>query len=326
MKFVEITQPGGPEVLQISTGEKPTISDNEVLISVKAAGVNRPDILQRQGLYPMPKGVTNIPGLEISGVIQSVGKDVVGFSVGDRVCALTNGGGYAEFCAVPVTQVLPIPENLNFIEAAAIPETFFTVWANLFDIGKASKDDVVLIHGGASGIGTTALALCEALGIKALSTVGHDDKVNLLSKYGEIINYKKVDFEKEVLSRTNGNGVDVILDIVGAPYFNKNINLLKKDGRLVIIGYMGGRIVEQFDLQEVMLKRATISGSTMRGRSPEEKQAIAKNLIEKVWPLIESGMCKPTIHKVFNLSDVVKAHETLDNGDHIGKVVLSLES
>jgi len=326
MKFIEISQPGGSEVLKVSHQDIPSIGNDEVLISVKAAGVNRPDILQRQGKYPMPAGVTNVPGLEVAGIIESIGKDVVGFSVGDQVCALTNGGGYAEYCAVPFTQVLPMPKNLSFIEAAAIPETFFTVWANLFDLGRASKDDVVLIHGGASGIGSTALILCKALGIKAISTVGQDDKVNVLSHYGKIINYKKADFEKEVLSLTKGKGVDVILDIVGAPYFNKNLTLLKKDGRLVIIGYMGGQVVERFDLQQLMLKRATITGSTMRGRSAEEKHIIAKELVAKVWPLIESGECKPMIYQVFDFNDVKKAHEALDKGDHIGKVVLTLET
>ncbi len=326
MKFIEISQPGGSEVLKVSDQDIPSIGNDEVLIGVKAAGVNRPDILQRQGKYPMPAGVTNVPGLEVAGIIESIGKDVVGFSVGDQVCALTNGGGYAEYCAVPFTQVLPMPKNLSFIEAAAIPETFFTVWANLFDLGRASKDDVVLIHGGASGIGSTALTLCKALGIKAISTVGQDDKVNVLSHYGEIINYKKADFEKEVLSLTKGKGVDVILDIVGAPYFNKNLTLLKKDGRLVIIGYMGGQVVERFDLQQLMLKRATITGSTMRGRSAEEKHVIAKELVAKVWPLIESGECKPMIYQVFDFNDVKKAHEALDKGDHIGKVVLTLET
>lgn len=326
MKFIEISQPGGSEVLKVSHQDIPSIGNDEVLIGVKAAGVNRPDILQRQGKYPMPAGVTNVPGLEVAGIIESIGKDVVGFSVGDQVCALTNGGGYAEYCAVPFTQVLPMPKNLSFIEAAAIPETFFTVWANLFDLGRASKDDVVLIHGGASGIGSTALILCKALGIKAISTVGQDDKVNVLSHYGKIINYKKADFEKEVLSLTKGKGVDVILDIVGAPYFNKNLTLLKKDGRLVIIGYMGGQVVERFDLQQLMLKRATITGSTMRGRSAEEKHIIAKELVAKVWPLIESGECKPMIYQVFDFNDVKKAHEALDKGDHIGKVVLTLET
>jgi len=326
MKFIEISQPGGSEVLKVSHQDIPSIGNDEVLIGVKAAGVNRPDILQRQGKYPMPAGVTNVPGLEVAGIIESIGKDVVGFSVGDQVCALTNGGGYAEYCAVPFTQVLPMPKNLSFIEAAAIPETFFTVWANLFDLGRASKDDVVLIHGGASGIGSTALTLCKALGIKAISTVGQDDKVNVLSHYGKIINYKKADFEKEVLSLTKGKGVDVILDIVGAPYFNKNLTLLKKDGRLVIIGYMGGQVVERFDLQQLMLKRATITGSTMRGRSAKEKYIIAKELVAKVWPLIESGECKPMIYQVFDFNDVKKAHEALDKGDHIGKVVLTLET
>jgi len=244
MKIVEITVPGGPEVLKLQDSNVPVPQADEVLIEVKAAGINRPDVLQRMGLYPMPKGVTQIPGLEVAGVVAAVGEQVQQFKVGDKVCALTNGGGYAEYCAVTATQVLPIPENLSFTQAAAIPETFFTVWANLFDIGRLKKDETALIHGGASGIGTTALAICHALGIKTFATVGSEDKVEALSDLTTAINYKTQDFEQEILNHTQEQGVDVILDIVGGSYFQKNLNLLKRDGRLVIIGFMGGRIAK----------------------------------------------------------------------------------
>ncbi len=239
MKIIEITAPGGPEVLKVQDANIPAPQADEVLIEVKAAGINRPDVLQRMGLYPMPKGVTQIPGLEVAGVVVAVGEQVDQFKVGDKVCALTNGGGYAEYCAVTATQVLPIPENLSFTQAAAIPETFFTVWANLFDIGRLKKHETALIHGGASGIGTTALAICQALGIKTFATVGSEDKIKALSSFTTAINYKTQDFEQEVLKHTQDQGVDVILDIVGGSYFTKNLNLLKRDGRLVIIGFMG---------------------------------------------------------------------------------------
>lgn len=324
MKLIEITTPGGPEVLRIIDGAQPECGDSEIVIAVKAAGVNRPDIMQRQGKYPMPAGVTPIPGLEVAGTVHAVGKNVTGFAPGDRVCALTNGGGYAEFCAVPAGQVLPMPDNLSFEEAAALPETYFTVWANLFDMGGASRDDVVLIHGGASGIGTTALSLCAAMGIKAFCTVGSDDKIAPLSQFGEAINYKTDNFEQVILERTGGQGVDVILDIVGGSYFNQNLRLLKRDGRLVLIGFMGGRFVEQFDIQTLMLKRAVVTGSTMRGRSAAEKQQIAAALKLKVWPLIAAGKCKPILYRVFPFAEVAQAHEALDKGDHIGKVVLKL--
>lgn len=324
MKLIEITTPGGPEVLKIIDGAQPECGDSEIVIAVKAAGVNRPDIMQRQGKYPMPAGVTPIPGLEVAGTVHAVGKNVTGFAPGDRVCALTNGGGYAEFCAVPAGQVLPMPDNLSFEEAAALPETYFTVWANLFDMGGASRDDVVLIHGGASGIGTTALSLCAAMGIKAFCTVGSDDKIAPLSQFGEAINYKTDNFEQAILERTGGQGVDVILDIVGGSYFNQNLRLLKRDGRLVLIGFMGGRFVEQFDIQTLMLKRAVVTGSTMRGRSAAEKQQIAAALKLKVWPLIAAGKCKPILYRVFPFAEVAQAHEALDKGDHIGKVVLKL--
>ncbi|HCT5784615.1 TPA: NAD(P)H-quinone oxidoreductase [Klebsiella variicola] len=325
MKLIEITEPGGPEVLKVSQGKMPECGENEVLISVKAAGVNRPDIMQREGKYPMPEGVTPVPGLEVAGIVHATGKSVTRFSVGDRVCALTNGGGYAEFCAVPVSQVLPAPQNLSFTEAAALPETYFTVWANLFSLGKVKQGDVVLIHGAASGIGTTALALCAAMNIKLFGTVGSDEQVLALKKYGEMINFRTQNFEEKILSRTDGRGVDVILDIVGASYFNRNLRILKKDGRLVLIGFMGGRIVKEFDIQELILKRALVTGSTMRSRNDAEKGEIAQQLIQNVWPLIESGKCKPVIFQVVKFEDVRTAHELLEAGNHTGKVILTLE-
>lgn len=324
MKFVEITQPGGPEVLNIVEGERPTTDRHEVLIKVHAAGVNRPDILQRQGKYPMPKGLTPIPGLEVSGIVEEIGADVTEFKVGDAVCALTNGGGYAEFCAVPAAQTLPIPKGISFEEAAAIPETFFTVWANLFQIGKAKPNESVLVHGGASGIGTTAIALGKEFGLNVFATVGDDKKVEELKPSATVINYKKEDFEEKINALTEGEGVDIILDIVGASYFNKNMNLLKKEGRLVIIGFMGGNLVDNFDITHMMVKRITITGSTMRGRNLEEKREIAEQLKERVWPALEKGRCKPIIYATYPLEEIAKAHECLDAGSHIGKVVITL--
>ncbi|KXZ69784.1 Phthiocerol synthesis polyketide synthase type I PpsC [Acinetobacter venetianus] len=326
MKYIEITEAGGPEVLKVVQGEKPEIKEDEVLIEVYATGINRPDILQRQGLYPMPKGVTLIPGLEVAGVIVEIGSKVEKFKVGDKVCALTNGGGYAEYCAVPANQTLTMPKNLSFVEAAAIPETYFTVWANLFQIGHLKKNETVLIHGGASGIGSTAISLCHAMGIQSYSTVGHDDKVEKLASMSNVINYKAQDFEKEVLALTDGKGVDVILDIIGAAYFNQNLRLLKRDGRLVIIGFMGGRKVDDFDIQELMLKRAVVTGSTMRARTNDEKAKITRELEQFVWPLIEAGQCKPIIYKTFAFEDVAQAHQCLESSQHLGKVVLELKS
>lgn len=325
MKYIAITRPGGPEVLQIEDGDMPVVGDNEVLIQVKAAGVNRPDILQRQGLYPMPKGVTPVPGLEVAGVVVKVGAQVTDFRPGDKVCALTNGGGYAEYCAVPAGQTLPIPEGLSFSEAAAIPETFFTVWANLFQLGKLQPGESVLIHGGASGIGTTAILLSHELGMKVYTTVGQDEKIAALSPYATAINYKTDDFSEKISQLTDGAGVDVVLDIVGGPYFNRNLALLKKDGRLVIIGFMGGRIAHDVDIQALMLKRATVTGSTMRGRNAEEKRQIAQALQRHVWPLLAQGKCKPMIYASYPMADIAQAHTCLDSGNHLGKVVITME-
>ncbi len=324
MRHIEISQPGEPEVLKIVEAEIPQPKSNEILIQVKAAGINRPDVLQRKGLYPMPKGVTPIPGLEVAGIVAAIGENVRDFKIGDRVCALTNGGGYAEYCIVPATQTLMIPENLNFVQAAAIPETYYTVWANLFDIGQLKVGETALIHGGASGIGTTALSICHALGIQTFCTVGTDAKVDELSEISTAINYKKDDFEKVVLEKTEQKGVDVILDIVGAKYFTQNMNLLKRDGRLVILGFMGGRMAKEFDLQQLILKRAKVTGSTMRARTDQEKAEITQSLKQMVWPLLEQGKSLPIIYKTFAFEDVAKAHITMEQSEHIGKIVLEL--
>ncbi|WP_151722712.1 NAD(P)H-quinone oxidoreductase [Acinetobacter ursingii] len=324
MRHIEISQPGEPEVLKIVEAEIPQPKSNEILIQVKAAGINRPDVLQRKGLYPMPKGVTPIPGLEVAGIVAAIGENVRDFKIGDRVCALTNGGGYAEYCIVPASQTLMIPENLNFVQAAAIPETYYTVWANLFDIGQLKVGETALIHGGASGIGTTALSICHALGIQTFCTVGTDAKVDELSEISTAINYKKDDFEKVVLEKTEQKGVDVILDIVGAKYFTQNMNLLKRDGRLVILGFMGGRMAKEFDLQQLILKRAKVTGSTMRARTDQEKAEITQSLKQMVWPLLEQGKSLPIIYKTFAFEDVAKAHITMEQSEHIGKIVLEL--
>lgn len=324
MRHIEISQPGEPEVLKIVEAEIPQPKSNEILIQVKAAGINRPDVLQRKGLYPMPKGVTPIPGLEVAGIVAAIGENVRDFKIGDRVCALTNGGGYAEYCIVPATQTLIIPENLNFVQAAAIPETYYTVWANLFDIGQLKVGETALIHGGASGIGTTALSICNALGIQTFCTVGTDAKVDELGEISTAINYKKDDFEKVVLEKTEQKGVDVILDIVGAKYFTQNMNLLKRDGRLVILGFMGGRIAKEFDLQQLILKRANVTGSTMRARTDQEKAEITQSLKQTVWPLLEQDKSLPIIYKTFAFEDVAKAHTTMEQSEHIGKIVLEL--
>ncbi|WP_130802496.1 NAD(P)H-quinone oxidoreductase [Acinetobacter ihumii] len=325
MRHIEISHPGEPDVLKVVEAKTPQPNANEILIQVKAAGINRPDILQRKGLYPMPKDVTPIPGLEVSGVVVAIGESVKDFKIGDRVCALTNGGGYAEYCVVPATQTLIIPENLSFVQAAAIPETYYTVWANLFDIGQLKKHETALIHGGASGIGTTALALCHAMGIQTFCTVGSDEKVNELQTITTAINYKKDNFEQVILEKTDQQGVDVILDIVGAKYFSQNMNVLKRDGRLVILGFMGGRMAKEFDLQQLILKRATVTGSTMRARNDQEKAEITHSLKQKVWPLLEQGQSLPIIYKTFAFEDVAKAHATMEQSEHIGKIVLSLE-
>lgn len=324
MQQVIITEPGGPEKLAYESVAIPTRAANDVLVKVHAFGLNRPDILQRQGLYPMPKGVTPVPGLEVAGEVVAVGAEVSKFKVGDKVCGLTNGGGYAEYCVVPESQTLTIPEGLSFVQAAAIPETFFTVWANVFQMGQAKAGETVLVHGGSSGIGTTALMLCNALGMKTFATVGSDEKVAAISHLTTAINYKTQDFEQVINEQTDNGGVDVILDIVGAPYLERNLNLLRRDGRLVYIAFLGGAKAKDVKLGPIMMKRLTITGSTMRARNTAEKAEIAQGLQDTVWPLLSKGECLPMIFKTFKFDQIQEAHAAMDTGDHIGKVVVEI--
>ena len=324
MQQVIITEPGGVDKLAYETVTIPEAKADEVLVKVHAFGINRPDILQRQGLYPMPPGVTQVPGLEVAGEVVAVGAEVTQFKLGDKVCGLTNGGGYAEYCVVPQSQTLHIPENVSFVEAAAIPETFFTVWANVFQMGKAKAGEVVLVHGGTSGIGTTALMLCKALGIKTFATVGSDEKVQAIANLTDAINYKTQDFEHEIIEKTDNAGVDVILDMVGAPYLEKNLNLLRRDGRLVYIAFLGGAKAKEVKLGQIMMKRLTITGSTMRARNTAEKAEIAQGLQDHVAPLWAKGECLPMIYQTFEFDQIQAAHACMDTGEHVGKIVVKI--
>ena len=324
MQQVIITEPGGVDKLAYETVTIPEAKADEVLVKVHAFGINRPDILQRQGLYPMPPGVTQVPGLEVAGEVVAIGAEVTQFKLGDKVCGLTNGGGYAEYCVVPQSQTLHIPENVSFVEAAAIPETFFTVWANVFQMGKAKAGEVVLIHGGTSGIGTTALMLCKALGIKTFATVGSDEKVQAIANLTDAINYKTQDFEHVINEKTDNAGVDVILDMVGAPYLEKNLNLLRRDGRLVYIAFLGGAKAKEVKLGQIMMKRLTITGSTMRARNTAEKAEIAQGLQDHVAPLWAKGECLPMIYQTFEFDQIQAAHACMDTGEHVGKIVVKI--
>lgn len=325
MNYIEITEPGGPDVLKLAQGDVPQPADGELLIKVHAAGINRPDVIQRSGKYPMKPGMSAVPGLEVAGEVVAVGSAVVDFNVGDKVCALTNGGGYAEYCVVAATQTLPIPQGVEMIQAAAIPETFFTVWANLFELGQAREGETVLIHGGTSGIGTTALMLCKALGIKAFATAGSEQKCEQIRALGgEAINYRETNFAEEIARHTGDKGVDAILDIMGASYFEDNVKALARRGRLVIIGFLGGGSVKDFNLMTMMDKQASVTGSMMRSRSAEEKAEIAQAVKANVWPLLAKGQCLPIIDRVFPLADAAKAHQRMEEGEHIGKIVLQV--
>ncbi|MFY0751496.1 NAD(P)H-quinone oxidoreductase [Pseudomonas sp. NFX5] len=326
MTLIEITTPGGPEVLQPRRADVPVAGPGEILIRVHAAGVNRPDALQRAGKYPMKPGMNPLPGLEVAGEVAALGDGVSEFAVGDKVCALTNGGGYAQFCTVPASQALPIPEGMDWIQAAAVPETFFTVWANLFGLGDAHTGQRVLIHGGTSGIGTTALMLCREFGIQAFATAGSADKCAAIAQLGgEPINYREQDFAEVIAQKTDGQGVDVILDIMGASYLNNNLKALAMDGHLVMLGFLGGAKANDVDLLSILGKRAVITGSLLRARSKAEKAAIAEQLREYIWPVLEAGRCLPIIDKVYEYTDAAQAHARMEGGDHIGKIVLRVE-
>ena len=323
MKVVEIKKYGGPEVLEIGSREIPVLKENEVLIKVKAAGINRPDILQREGSYPPPKDSSDILGLEIAGEVVKVGKKVKNIKISDKVCALVSGGGYAEYCSAPFTQCLPIPKGLTFEEACILPETFFTIWFNLFIKNKVKKKQKILIHGGSGGIGTTAIQITKNFGLEVFTTTRSQNKSIKCKKLGAhySINTKKTDFEEFIKKKTNGDGVDVILDIVGGNYVQKNINILKRNGLLINLGWLTGSVVK-INLLMVMLKRLTITGSTLRVGSLKEKERIAKELKKNIWPLIEQKKIKPLLCKTFYINKVKDAHIYIDKEIHFGKIAL----
>jgi NADPH:quinone reductase len=326
MTAIEITEPGGPEVLKLGSRPMPLPGAGEVLIKVEAAGINRPDVMQRMGQYPPPAGASDIPGLEVAGTVAMVGLGAHHTKVGDAVCALVTGGGYASYCVAPEPQCLPVPKGLGMAEAAALPETCFTVWTNLFERGNLRAGETVLIHGGTSGIGTTAIQLAKALGAQQIfATAGSRDKCHACEKLGatRAIDYKHEDFVKVVKDATAGRGVDVILDMVGGDYIQRNINALAPDGRIVNIAFLKGSQAE-INLLPLMLKRGTLTGSTLRARTVEQKGAIAAPLHRVVWPLLEQGKIKPQIYRTFPLAAAAEAHRLMESSAHIGKIVLTV--
>ncbi|MFZ2469299.1 NAD(P)H-quinone oxidoreductase [Parvibaculum sedimenti] len=323
MKAIAITKPGGPEVLELREIARPEPRHGEILIRVEAAGVNRPDTIQRMGLYPPPPGAPDTPGLEVAGEVVATGPGVTLWKAGDRVCALLGGGGYAEFATAHETHVLPIPKGFSAVEAAALPETFFTVWTNVFERGALKAGETFLIHGGTSGIGTTAIQLANCFGARVFATAGSAEKCAACLQLGAeaAINYREQDFVKETKALTGGRGVDVILDMVGGSYIARNIQSAAPDGRIVSIAFLQGSTAE-VNFMPVMLKRLTLTGSTLRPRGIEEKAALARALRENVWPLIEAGRVRPRIDATFPLADAAKAHELMEKSTHIGKIVL----
>jgi NADPH2:quinone reductase len=327
MRAVEITRFGGPEVLQLCERPIPVASTGEVLIKVHAAGVNRPDVLQRMGYYPVPAGASDLPGLEVAGEIVSGDLQESAFQIGDRICALVQGGGYAEYCVAPILQCLPIPENLNYVQAASLPETFFTVWSNVFDRAGLTGDETLLVHGGTSGIGVAAIQIATALGHRVFTTAGSEEKCRAAENLGAVraINYKTEDFKSVIKEETASRGVDVILDMVAGKYLAQNIDSLADDGRLVVIALLGGAKAE-LDLSQVLRRRLRVTGSTLRPRPVEFKAEIARQLREKIWPLLISGAIMPVIYREFALEDAMKAHALMEVGEHIGKIVLRVEN
>jgi NADPH:quinone reductase len=327
MRFVEMDGSGAPEVMKLATGPLPVPKPDEVLIRVQAAGVNRPDIAQRQGSYPPPPGASPVLGLEVAGDVVAIGDAVTTWEIGDRVCALTNGGGYAEYCTAPAPQCLPWPSGYNAVGAAAVPENYFTVWANLFQAGRLLGGERALIHGGSSGIGVTAIQLAREFGATVYATAGSAEKCAACVRLGcdAAINYRTEDFAARIKELTGGRGVDVILDMVGGPYATANIRSLAMDGRLVLIAFLGGSKVEKFDFVQVMVRRLTITGSTMRPRTTVQKGQIAAELREKVWPVLEARRCAPVIGATFPLDQVVEAHKLMESSRHIGKIMLTVD-
>ncbi|MFC5759392.1 NAD(P)H-quinone oxidoreductase [Rhizobium sp. GCM10022189] len=325
MRFVDLPSFGGPEAMVIANGPVPLPSEGQILVRSEAVGVNRPDISQRQGSYPPPKDASPVLGLELAGEVVAIGPGVTGFSLGDRVCGLANGGAYAEYCLLPAGQVLPFPKGYDAVKAAALPETFFTVWANLFQMAGLTEGEKVLIHGGSSGIGTTAIQLARAFGAEVYTTAGSKQKCEACEKLGarRAINYREEDFAA-VIRQETGQGVDIVLDMIGAAYFEKNIASLAKDGCLSIIAFLQGAVAEKVNLTPIMVKRLTVTGSTMRPRTAEEKRAIRDDLLSEVWPLLEAGTVAPVIHRTFAFEDVAAAHRLMESGSHIGKIMLTL--
>ncbi|MFL6716526.1 MAG: NAD(P)H-quinone oxidoreductase [Burkholderiaceae bacterium] len=325
MRAIEITQPGAPEVLQLCDRPMPVAKPGEVIIKVHAAGINRPDVFQRTGNYPVPPGASDLPGLEVAGEIVDGDLGNSGFAKGDMVCALVQGGGYAEYCAAPVEQCLPVPKGLSAVEAASLPETFFTVWSNVFDRGRLSDGETLLVQGGTSGIGVTAIQLAAAMGHRVFATAGADDKCRACESLGAErgINYRSEDFVEVVKSATGGKGVDVVLDMVAGDYLPREVNCLADDGRIVIIALLGGAKAN-VSLGDVLRRRLTITGSTLRPRPVAFKAAIAAKLRQNVWPLLESGRIKPVIYKTFPLADAAQAHTLMESSTHVGKIVLEV--
>ena len=327
MRAIEIAQPGGPEVLRETTRPDPVAKAGELLIAVQASGVNRPDVLQRKGLYPMPPGVSDLPGLEIAGTVRAgapADLAAAGLAIGDPVCALVAGGGYAELCVAPAGQCLPMPKGLSAIEAASLPETFFTVWQNVFEIARLQPGETLLVQGGSSGIGVTAIMLAKALGSSVIVTAGSDDKCAACVQLGadHAVNYRTQDFVAEVKRITNGGGVDVVLDMVAGAYVGREIECLADDGRLALIAVQGGT-QSAIDSGLVLRKRLAITGSTLRPRSIAYKTGLARALKAQAWPLLESGRIKPVIHQVFPAAQAAAAHALMESSTHVGKIVLS---
>ena len=325
MRAIEITAPGAPDVLKAGTRPTPAPGPGEVLIKVAAAGVNRPDIAQRQGRYPPPPGVTDIPGLEVAGTVVAVGSSVSQWNPGDEVCALVAGGGYAEYCPAPAPQCLPVPKGLSMAEAAALPETFFTVWVNVFDRGRLGPGESLLVQGGSSGIGVAAIQMAKAFGNKVFATAGSEQKCAACVALGadRAINYKTEDFVDVIRQETLGRGVDVILDMVGGDYIEREMKCLAEEGRLCMIASLGGA-KGTLVIPELTRRRLTVTGSTLRPRPVEFKGAVARSLRDKVWPLIESGRIKPVVYRSLPFEQAAAAHALMESGEHIGKIVLTL--
>ncbi len=326
MKAVEIAQPGGPEVLRACEREVPVPAAGEMLIRVSASGINRPDVLQRKGLYPMPPGISDLPGLEIAGTVaagDAAALAAAGFALGDRVCALVAGGGYAEYCVAPIAQCLPIPQGLSDIEAAALPETFFTVWQNVFEIARLAPGETLLVQGGSSGIGVTAIALAKAMGSSVIVTAGTDEKCQACLKLGadHAINYKTQDFVAEVKRLTQGKGVNVVLDMVAGDYIARELQCVAEDGRIAVIATQGGN-QSAIDAGLLLRKRIALTGSTLRPRPIAYKAVLAQALRQRVWPLLESGAIRPVIHQVFEAAQAAQAHALMESSSHVGKIVL----